>query len=365
MIKRIFAVALASAFVAIPSVFLAGCRSEACSDGTTTGGVALIDTGTASCKEGNACIADKSGAVECRLTCASQNGAADGCPVNYYCTTGSTGAQYCQKTTYPIEEGPGTWGASCIAKKGVSGEDCNTAAGFGCYAESPSAAGICTLYNCAADSDCKGGFFCATVNKNPSADSKARSFGETQKVCIPRDYCAPCEHDIDCPIIDGASQVCARDGAGKRFCTTECTGDKGCKDQATCRPRADQGEADKEGNVCVPRFGTCKGKGDLCDPCRSDADCATGAICTGEAFGNYNTEKFCTRKVADCADCKGLVGKMDDPYLRGNVASFACLSKADASFDFPPNQCFGLVQFGASADANVLGCYTPKKTTDR
>jgi hypothetical protein len=193
------------------------------------------------CLAGNQCIDDGSGSVQCRLVCTSQSD----CPTNYHCTPAPTGnVDFCAAdlTAYPA--GPGLWGASCNPSGGIAtNPDCDSSQGFGCYAQSPTdASAYCTLYGCTADADCRGGWWCATVNQGPNASSASRTIGMTETVCQPRTYCAPCATDVDCWSPSGPAAKCIQDANGQSYCTLQCTSDSNCHLEASCEA-VDQGGA--------------------------------------------------------------------------------------------------------------------------
>jgi hypothetical protein len=211
--------------------------------------------------------------------------------------------------------------------------------GFACYGISPSDANaFCTQFGCLGDSDCVGGWWCATVDDAPNVTTLKASWGKTRQVCLPRGYCAPCQLDHDCALTpDGQPQYCVADSQGNGYCTPRCTATSSCAADAACVPRwrvcrsipaagmpctrdedcppsaqdfaqhcdfgptgagVDAGlaatgvcasecgsdsDCDASQNqhclnsttsFCSPRAGVCKGNGKLCSPCRSDADCA-------------------------------------------------------------------------------------------
>lgn len=233
---------------------------------------------SAKCLAGNTCIAVK-GETKCRKTCTAQT-----CPFNYSCVVNETGQGYCAENKVKLADTKGKqWGASCNASSGLDANpDCDTTQGFQCYGETPSDANAyCTRYACADDSDCAGGFWCATVNKQPDVTTLDRSIGETVKVCKKRDYCGPCTRDLDCaPQIDGRPSKCAKDGTGAGFCTRACDNDASCnRNDVKC-----------DNGTCTPRAGACKGDGNLCSPCLADTDCKNGGLCLQ---ADYSTEKYC------------------------------------------------------------------------
>jgi len=317
---------------------------------------------------------------KCRLPCA----APEDCPFNYHCMAGGKdstgqainycvkdrasvflGADYTPKTSgSPAASAP--WGAPCDPTKGLDqNADCDTAQLFWCYGVSNTDANaFCTQYSCADDGDCPGGWWCATVNDQPDVRGAKRtdwgSAGVTS-VCLPRTYnlkpgtyCAPCKSDIDCPKNDNVAQHCvSTDGAGgaELACAAECANDKNCPLDYQCV------DAGVGSNVCVPRAGTCMGDGSFCAPCHSDKDCESGnGFCI---TADYATEHFCTTKsgVACTVSNNQLTAQCPSTHPP-TAAGVSCSYSANA-FDFPKDQCFGLVNFGTGSNAaEVGGCWT-------
>lgn len=149
---------------------------------------------------------------------------------------------------------------------------------------------FCTLRDCHGDSECPGGYWCATVRDSheicgsspqkgdnnfcgtttePCVDpSMSAANGTTfaegpycalRNECRVRRQCAPCETDLDCSAVAG--QHCKMVGAAKA-CVRDCIGESDCE----------QGFACTDGS-CVPRSGTCVGDGTYCSTCRNDNDC--------------------------------------------------------------------------------------------
>lgn len=146
----------------------------------------------------------------------------------------------------------------------------------------------CTMRDCHANTDCPGGFWCATV-RDPheicGTDKGNDSFcGTTTEPCVDpsmnattggtygegahcavrdecrvRKQCAPCETDVDCSAVAG--QHCTQVGPEK-VCTRDCANEFDCENGFACTDGA-----------CVPRFGACVGAGNYCEPCRNDLDC--------------------------------------------------------------------------------------------
>ncbi|MEO6573985.1 MAG: hypothetical protein ABIP89_09110, partial [Polyangiaceae bacterium] len=158
------------------------------------------------CAAGNKCVDDGKNGIACRLICDSQGA----CPFNFHCTQAKTTAAvtYCTADTAkytPLDKGQ--WGAHCDSHGGFdSNPDCASDQNFWCYGQTPTDAdAYCTQYQCGSDADCAGGYWCATINNTPDVRTAARSLGamNVTTVCKKRDYCAPCEADIDCPSVGG------------------------------------------------------------------------------------------------------------------------------------------------------------------
>ena len=243
-------VALAAALVGLSASY--GCSSKNNAD-------------CGPCIAGNECISDGK-TTECRLTCPldPQTGAGGQtiCPLNFHCVDGPK--PYCAKDALQVaQNGKGLWGASCSPKDGFdTNPACDTDQNFWCYGASPTdGAAFCTQFDCADDSGCKGGWFCATVNAAPNVLQAARSVGQTRTVCMPRTYCAPCKTDIDCGLNAGIRQHCVPDSGGTNYCAPECAQDTQGNQEAKCA------QSDPAGaKVCTPNAGVCIGDGGFCSP---------------------------------------------------------------------------------------------------
>lgn len=337
---------------------------------------------SSSCPEANSCVvgfdtqADEAAGdlskqtTKCRLLCsigpddrsiASQ----DKCPPNFHCSAGGASGggavAYCvpDKHSYPLSVTAGRWGAPCNPAEGIDGNpSCDLENGFWCYGISPTdARAFCTQYGCAEDADCRGGYWCATVNKKPNVTTLKRSYGAdaTTTVCLPRawspwqgSYCSPCSSDVDCPMNEGLRQHCvSADGAegGERICAAECTTDRNCNLDGHCGTAAGT-----EVRVCLPRAGSCRGDGGLCSPCRSDADCPDGycleAGISSERFCTVKSKKPCSAGVSDC------------PAGLPDTMGGGCYTARGELKD----QCVNLVQAGTNGNTNEplpsLGCWT-------
>ena len=317
------------------------------------GGETKVECDPAKCAAGNQCI-EQDGVTECRLTCDAQTGPT-GCPYGYRCATGAT-ATYCQALTYKTTEAPGQWGTPCNSLEGAEASACDKAQGFYCqFSDRNDPNAFCSLYGCQSDSECAGGYYCGDANVIPSAPRAKRTIGETERYCLPRTYCAPCEHDVDCgPADDGQKQRCAADANGKGFCTKPCTKDTNCADEAKCVDYDDT-------KVCYPIAQVCVGDGNFCSPCRSDADCtAGGGACVKS---RYSTEKTCT--VASKVKCENVGSQTKPPVFDcpattpEGAAANSIVSCVGAIYkEVPADQCSGLVRFGRrEEDGYQVGCY--------
>jgi hypothetical protein len=340
------------------------------------------------CKPGNKCISDGKD-LTCRIVCNS-NDPSDptACPYNFHCVgavnpdntprpnTNKPGEalNYCVKNTYlPMEKPMGQWGSACNAAKGFDmNPDCDTAQNFWCFGSSPTDPdSVCTYFGCAADTDCRMGYWCASINSTPNVTTNNRTFGPDQVVtaCLPRAYNfhpttrpSPCKTEIDCPLNQGAKQHCIDPGDSVHLmCAAVCKTPKSCPNDQTC---GDVGLVDANGNpelVCVPRAGTFgplgameKGKGDFCSPCHADDDCIDG-VC---ALAEKSTEHFCTRKSGvQCVVNNNMLTSMCPMPMGGAAAAGVSCTYNSTSADLAPrDQCFGLVYFGSGV--KVPGCWT-------
>ncbi|MBK8252842.1 MAG: hypothetical protein IPK82_09255 [Polyangiaceae bacterium] len=150
----------------------------------------------------------------------------------------------------------------------------------------------CTKRDCAADTDCAGGYYCGIVRDpheicgsspkkgdnsfcgqtsepciTPGTDGTSRFEGSLcmlRKSCLKRDAGTPCTTDLDCSLIDG--QACVNFG-GETRCAPKCGVDSDCPRDAACDPTL---------LACVPRFGKWVGAGGgFCEPCKNDEDCGS------------------------------------------------------------------------------------------
>jgi hypothetical protein len=374
----------------------------------------------ARCASGTACIDDGSGkGPACHAICAHQSDCASGS----YCNDGQP-QSWCVPATTAYPRAPGQWGAPCVPPKESNNSACDSADGFACYGITPTDANaFCTTLGCKHDSDCPGGWWCATVDQGPNVATDTRTFGPTRQACLPRRYCAPCTLDHDCPPnAAGQPQYCISDSQGAGYCTTRCAGPTNCKPDATCTAHwklclpnargasctrdedcppntqnvaqhcdfgasADGGSAGTTGlcapecgsdadcdsaqmqrcagsssSYCTPRAGVCKGDGGYCSPCRSDADCNNGYCIEAP----YSGELFCTQAAHGTCPATGapLPGTCPSKPAGASGKAYACLPAADPLFG-PANQCIELVTMGTDPTAGGPvynpGCWTPDR----
>jgi hypothetical protein len=382
------------------------------------------------CSPGNQCIDDGSGSgPACHLVCTQQSQ----CPAGYYCNDGAPGqpSNWCVPATLaaadgsPFTQGGGQFGTPCLPTGGEGNNGaCDVADGFVCYGQSPTdAEAYCTVYGCQADSDCPGSWWCETVDVAPNVDTVKRSFGQTHTVCRPRQYCATCALDHDCPLLKtspsatgGTQQHCVADQQGGTFCSPQCSSNADCPLDAQCVtsfpvclpaqgtpcesdedcPAANStyqhcyagsctpecasaadctGSSQRCGSLgaCQPRAGVCVGNGGFCDPCRSDADCAQGGGVCLDAI--YSTERYCsvpTRGACPSATQQGVTINLPGQGMcpappAGAPASSKTRGGVGCTFSSttfaPPNQCiaFTSISDGNGGENPVPGCWTANR----
>jgi hypothetical protein len=274
----------------------------------------------AQCAAGNDCIDDGSGSgPSCHKVCTQQTD----CPFGYYCNDGRP-KSWCAQNTLTFPSQPmGQWGAPCTPPQESGNPACDGMDGFSCYGISPSDANaFCTQFGCLGDSDCTGGWWCATVNVGPNVTTSKATYGKPpRQICLPRSYCAPCQLDHDCaPTPDGQPQYCIADSQGNGYCTSRCTATASCTADAACGPRwklclssPPAGMPCTRDEDCPPSaqdyaqhcdFGPVQGGVDaglpltgVCAPeCGTDADCDASQ---GQRCLNSNTS-FCSPRAGVC-----------------------------------------------------------------
>lgn len=385
-----------------------------CSSGSGPSGAPACDS--SKCATGNQCIDDGSGSgPTCHKVCTQQSQ----CPFGWYCNDGQLAGQpasWCVQSTTALTPTTGQWGTPCPPTGGETGNSaCDTADSFACYGQSPTDANaFCTIFGCQQDSDCPGGWWCETVDKQPSVKSATRSFGPVRTVCTPRQYCSTCQMDHDCPAAaDGTQQHCVQDTQGNGFCTPQCGSaancalDAKCVTQwsvctpaqgATCQsdddcPPADgtfqhcdagactpecASSSDCTGNgqkcatlaTCQPRAGVCVGTGDFCSPCHADSDCTPGGgYCV---YADYSTERYCSVPMSSgtCPKSTQAGVEINEPPAgtcpkapAGSSASVAGRGAVGCTIVksvAPANECVALTSIsdGNGGEAAIVGCWT-------
>ena len=270
----------AAALLAIALLPFAGCSSS-------THSTTAAKCGSSSCGAGSACIDDGSDAgPSCQTICTKQSD----CPFNWYCNDGQP-KSWCVRNTITFSKQRGQFNDACLPSGGEKNPACDTVDTFGCYATSPTDANaFCTLLDCKPDSDCKGGWWCATVDVAPNVSTVKRSFGMSRTVCLPRTYCASCQMAHDCYASPGTpQQYCVPDSAGGSFCSNQCDSDSNCPLDA----------------VCKAPWAACDQRG-----CTTDADCQKYAA-KEACFGGV-----CQASCSRDADCPASNGAPQQCYQR-------------------------------------------------
>lgn len=150
----------------------------------------------------------------------------------------------------------------------------------------------CTKRDCAADTDCVGGYYCGIIRDPhevcgsnppkgdnnfcgqtaegclaPGANGTSLFEGSVcmlRRSCLKRDQGVACATDLDCSQIDGQKCVSF---AGETRCARGCATNTDCLADATC---------DLALGACVPKFGKWVGAGGgFCEPCKNDEDCGS------------------------------------------------------------------------------------------
>ena len=244
----------------------------------------------------------------CRKVCTQQGQ----CPGGSYCNDGQP-QSWCVPSTLELTRGAGQWGTPCSASGGRDANPaCDSYDNFLCYGAAPTDANaFCTYFDCVLDADCPGGWWCATVDDAPNVLIASRSFGatSTNRVCLPRQYCAPCQMDHDCsPAQDGSQEHCVAgtaDPGGGSLCAPQCATIDDCPLDATC----------------VPQWGVC-----AAHRCTTDGDCqanGSGETCVGGAC------KLACAGDADCPPADGMPQHCTAGPVGGVCAAQACLSDDD------------------------------------
>lgn len=245
----------------------------------------------------------------CTHACSAQSGPS-GCPIGYDCTAADAppATTTCNKERFaydPLTGAPLLFGRDCSLAPGTTQAEWDRAcAGTGDPAPAPTCRhavdpasnqhaplrddphAYCTAA-CASDGDCPVDMRCA-----------ADYDGVTK--CLRRGFCDPCWMNDNCSGDTGAC-VPTADGSA-RYCTKPCAAAADCGGvlgtYLACSDTSDA--AGQAGRFCLHKYGACVGTGRVCDPCRSDADCAGGTVCLGVALTG---ERMCTRSCTVDAEC--------------------------------------------------------------
>jgi hypothetical protein len=246
------------------------------------------------------------GASICTRKCTGQTGP-EGCPVGYDCfPTDPAKGSTCNRVRYEFDATTGApllFGRDCaldyLACANAGSANANPVCRkiFDFSGDPPTPVEIdpnayCTGA-CETDADCPLDFLC-----DVDVDGA--------RLCLRRDQCAPCTVDANCPT---SNPLCVptRDGTA-RYCTKSCAFRSDCggvqNTALTCAETTNA--AGTPLLACLHRFGACKGEGNMCDPCRTDADCEkTQSTCiTNSATG----ERFCSKRCTSDAACSGAAG---------------------------------------------------------
>jgi hypothetical protein len=298
------------------------------------------------------CVAGLNGGKKiCTHVCASN---AD-CPIGYDCSISDTAAgRTCNKTLYatdPMTGDPVLFGKSC-----APGDD-SLCQGTGDPNTSPTcrkATNPSEVKAVALDNDpnayCTGS--CTNDNDCPLPMKCATDYDGVMK-CLKRDVCDDCQFDENCgysagvfksdytacvPTADGSSHYCSKSCASNH----DCPGASKGSHWMVCNQTTDaDGIA---GNFCQHWYGACVGKGEICDPCRSDADCtAAGTKCIDNPYGLYSYpmtgERMCNKQCNSDSACAGPNNDTcddTDPATQDNpfgTSTFTCT--ADPMHIFP------------------------------
>src|SRR5262249_49730766 len=135
------------------------------------------------------------------------------------------------------------------------------------------ASAYCTA-GCSTDNDCPFFMYCTADYDGVSK-------------CLLRGPCAPCSYNDNCNA-DGSNKngcIQATKGSGS-YCSPTCNYNEDCPggvqagyygsaNYLSCEVTNDA--TGGQGRYCVHRYGACVGAGQICDPCRSDGDCAASS----------------------------------------------------------------------------------------
>lgn len=266
--------------------------------------------------KGQKCVAGPNGGPSiCTHACAAQEGP-QGCPIGYDCSPADPSQPTvltCNKQSFAIDAttgAPKLFGKDCSLQGGTMQAQWDTAcAGSGDPAPNPTcrhAADVnsrttprqpvvadphayCTG-GCTRDSDCPVDMLCA-----------ADYDGVTK--CLKRGFCDACWMDDNC---SGEFTACVPTSDGKsRYCSKPCGSNQDCGGVTNTflNCTTSTSSLGASGNYCLHKFGACVGTGEVCDPCRADADCNTAANGT-RCYTNLATgERMCTKGCKMDSQC--------------------------------------------------------------
>ncbi len=302
-------VALVAASVA------AGAAVAGCTKATVIGTPCVTDK---SCNvKGQRCVAGPDGGLRiCTHACDAQAGTM-GCPIGYDCAPADPtqpSVLTCNKERYAFDRTSGApllFGKDCSLQAGTTQPEWDQAcAGTGDPAPNPTCRhapdpdshatprapvrndphAYCTA-GCNDDYDCPVDMRCA-VDYDGVQKCLRRGFCD---VCLINDNCTSGEFTACVPTADGQSRYCSKPCGSQQ----DCGGVQGTF--LACTQTSDA--LGNGGYYCLHKFGACVGTGEVCDPCRSDADCNTAANGT-HCFGNESTgERMCTKPCTADAQC--------------------------------------------------------------
>ena len=122
--------------------------------------------------------------------------------------------------------------------------------------------------------------------------------------CLKRQFCDPCWMNDNCT---GENDACVPTSDGSdHYCTKSCGSGYDCGGVQghflNCSTTSDS--LGNSSMFCLHKFGACVGSGQICDPCRANADCGNGTHCVSNlATGERMCTKACTMD-AECASDK-------------------------------------------------------------
>jgi hypothetical protein len=224
---------------------------------------AVPDLSATNREPGQPCTSDG----QCKSSVCNASTCAKLCATPTECATGQDCGSddgkriFCYDPTYDK-----TIGTSCA----VSGK-CPTATQKCFGAGAAEDAGAYCTDECTNDTTCPPATYC-------------REASDKKKYCFKREFCNRCLHDGQC----GAGNKCIKQGS-ESFCSQPCT-----LKSTECPRFADCKDIGGEG-WCVHKSGSCVGKGTVCEPCNTKADCEAGAACLTFTFSQ---ESFC---ATDCS----------------------------------------------------------------